>query len=141
MTEAVIGLADVSLLIVELDYQVQEISDHLVVITNPETGLKMVGALNDEVIVFSCKLCSYEGTLADFVAKNPGIVADILAGNGDINAKFILAEENGVTSINLTKDVKLLELGVDDKDDIAYALSSLEQDAMFDSRDIITDLQ
>lgn len=142
MTEtAAVELSEVSVLVSSQGYQVEELSDNLILITNPETNLKIVGALNGEVLVFSCKLFTYQGTVADFVAKNAAAVADILTGAGELNAKTVLAEDEGVTNVNLTASVKLLALGEDDADDISYALSSLEQDAMFDSRDVFVNLQ
>lgn len=127
-----ISTSDVALLVANLGYEVEE-KDGILVITT-DTGMKIVGVLQGEVVVFTVNLIKVAGGIDQFIAKNPATVSNMLTGSHDVNAKFILSESNGQVSINLMEKVKLLACEEDDQDDIAYALSSIEQDAMIDCR-------
>lgn len=130
-----ISIDDVALIISDLGYDVDRRDGLLIIMA--ESGMRIAAVLNDEVVVFSTNLIKIDGSISQFIAKNPATVANMLTGSHDVNSKFILSESDGKVLINLTDKVKLLSCGEDDKDDIGYVLSSLEQDALIDSREAL----
>lgn len=134
-----IELSDVQIAITDLGYDTEVLNETTLIITT-DTNTKIIAILNDDVIVFSVKLMDYNGTVAQFIAQNPQTVENILIGSDGVNAKFILSENEGKTAINLVEKAKLQEIGADDIDDIKFALASLEQDAVFDSRQALQGL-
>lgn len=115
-------------MLAESGYDVSTVSERLLRVVEPESGVVVLAALEDNVLFFtiSCISLPREQLSGDVLSRM------IETGNGIATSSFRLMERgDGSTAVTLNNFCKLQDMGPEDRDDLLSCVEFLLVDVMF----------
>lgn len=125
---SVIRCEEVAAILAESGYQVASAGERLLRIVEPESGVVVLAALEDNVLFFtiSCVSMKRERLSGELLSRM------IATGNGIATSSFRLVERgDGRVAVTLNNFCKLQDLGPEDRDDLLSCVEFLLVDVMF----------
>lgn len=119
---------EIAAVLAQNGYDVTTVSERLLRVVEPESGVVVLAALEDNVLFFtiSCISLPRERLTADLLARMISI------GNGIATSSFRLVERaDGTFAVTLNNFCKLQDMGPEDRDDMLSCVEFLLVDVMF----------
>ncbi|GAB4385000.1 MAG: hypothetical protein Kow0022_09310 [Phycisphaerales bacterium] len=119
---------EIAAVLAESGYDVTTVSERLLRVIEPESGVVVLAALEDNVLFFtiSCVSLPREQLTAELLARM------IAIGNGIATSSFRLVERaDGTFAVTLNNFCKLQDMGPEDRDDMLSCVEFLLVDVMF----------